>query len=95
MDDCKDCSSRITALEVYRTSMAEDIKEIKQELHALKNHIHALPLEVEQRLNAILENLDNRYAHKDEFVALRRMVWAGLLAFIGAIADLLMRLFVK
>ena len=73
--------------ERYKT-MCQDINELKNDTKEIKDTVSGL----KSSIDTLPQKLDERYASKDTEVALKRLNWIVITAFVGALLALIVNI---
>ena len=73
--------------ERYKT-MCQDINELKNDTKEIKDTVSGL----KSSIDTLPERLDKRYASKDTEVALKRLNWIVITAFVGALLGIILQI---
>ena len=73
--------------ERYKT-MCQDINELKNDTKVIKDTVSGL----KSSIDTLPERLDKRYASKDTEIALKRLNWIVITAFVGALLGLILQI---
>ena len=73
--------------ERYKT-MCQDINELKNDTKEIKDTVSGL----KSSIDTLPQKLDERYASKDTEIALKRLNWIVITAFVGALLALIVNI---
>ncbi len=73
--------------ERYKT-MCQDINELKNDTKEIKDTVSGL----KSSIDTLPQKLDERYASKDTEIALKRLNWIVITAFVGALLALIINI---
>ena len=73
--------------ERYKT-MCQDINELKNDTKEIKDTVSGL----KSSIDTLPQKLDQRYASKDTEIALKRLNWIVITAFVGALLALIVNI---